>query len=164
MRSTPLALASILVLLTACKGDEEPIDSDTGEEVVDDGQSPQVSDAEAICIEHPDDQGTVDIWSFSVKYDDPQGLADVPRNTFSEPEIEDQHRVAWGQGGTVVDQAGVIACDPEGGTCTGTFRGDTYNVPCSTASDWTFDIIIKDLDGNEGSASTQGEKGVAPAK
>ncbi|MFT5582517.1 MAG: hypothetical protein ACI9VR_000093 [Cognaticolwellia sp.] len=145
--------------LTACKGDDEVVDSDTGEEVVDDGQSPTLSDPSALCLEHPDGEGTVDLWNFQVKFDDPQGTEDVPRNLFSEEDVDDQHHIEWLRDGNMVDQAGVVACDPEGGTCTGSFPGASYGLTCSSATDWRFRFVIKDYDGNEGTIEVQGGKG-----
>lgn len=156
---TQLCILLAALSLTACKGDDEVVDSDTGEEIVDDGVSPELSDPSAECVEHPDGEGTVDLWNFSVKFDDPQGTEDVPRNLFSEPSVDDQHHIEWLRDGNVVDQAGVVACDPDGGTCTGSFPGASYGLTCSAATDWRFRFVIKDYDGNEGTIEVQGKKG-----
>jgi len=145
--------------LTACKSGVTVEDSDTGEEVVDDGQSPTLSEPSAKCVEHPDGEGTVDLWNFQVLFDDPQGTEDVPRNLFSEADVDDQHHIEWLRDGNMVDQAGVVACDPDGGTCTGSFPGASYGLTCATATDWRFRFVIKDYDGNEGTIEVQGAKG-----
>lgn len=162
MRSTPLAIFTGLVLLTACKGDDEPIDSDTAEEVVDDGVSPKLSELEAICRTH--DEGgdnPYDLWSFSLSYDDPQGPNDVPRNTFQEDEAY-KHGVSWGQDGQTVDTAfDIVVCDPDAATCTGSFQANLYSLPCTSADEWTFELFVVDVDGNKGSATVQGERGAS---
>lgn len=145
--------------LTACKGDEV-VDSDTGEEIVDDGVSPVVTDASAQCLTFDEGSETeYEQWSFTAKFDDPQGPSDVPRSTLDKEDLEDQHRVSWGQDGQVLNEVPAIVCDPNAGECLGTLQASLYSLPCSSATEWTFEIFIVDLDGNQGSDSVQGEKG-----
>ena len=108
-----------------------------GEDGASDGQSPTLSDGDAWCYPHPDGELTVNLWSVTARYADPQGDASV-ENFYLD--------------GIVVLQSGseraryALAC--RDGSCVGSWNEADDLIACANASAYTVEVRVIDEDGN----------------
>lgn len=145
----------LLAFALACFGkggdaDDSENNGTDDSEVVADGVSPIVKDAEAYCEEHTTGD-TFYQWFFSATYDDPQGL----KNVDPSPEGSYGHLVEVYKDGSLVADSELIVCSNSTGECVGSVNADTIGVPCN--SGYIFRIVITDIDGNTGWDEVEGE-------
>ncbi|MCB9743859.1 MAG: hypothetical protein H6741_17565 [Alphaproteobacteria bacterium] len=143
-------LIALFAFSAACGGKED--DTGGGDDsgaVVDDGMSPQVTDLDAYCYEHTTGD-TFFQWVVAGVATDPQGTNTL--ETFATVSIQRG-------GGEVSSQQAVVGADD--GEIVGSFNADTIGVPCSSASEFTWEVTVVDDDGNSGSASVVGRQGTA---
>lgn len=142
-----------LLIALGCTN-KDSISTDTGASgdssgPVDDGVSPSVHEAAAECSEHTTGD-TFYQWNFSARYEDPQGLENVPR-TF--------HLIRIERDGNVLKESELLVCDDGSGQCTGSATDDQLGTSCPSADEYDITFVITDYDGNSGEATVTGEEG-----
>lgn len=145
MRTSSLFLLPLAFVL-AC-GDKDGEDSaDSGDtEVIPDGVSPQVLEADAHCYLHATGDETY-FWTFSAEVTDPQGDDDIPTGFV--------HDIRFLRDGNVIEEiVDLLAC--RDGACSASFQEAQYGIPCTTADDWTVRFTVYDHEANSGSLDVQ---------
>lgn len=136
MRYSTLTL--LVFSLAACKdkgGDDTASADDSGTGVVDDGETPSITTADAWCYLH-DTGDPVITWSIKATASDPQGEDTL------ESFVTDAIIVKSGD--TVVTTQAMV-CDTTG-SCSGAFSEDASGVACSAATSYTFVLAVEDED------------------
>lgn len=143
-----MRILTLVLLLTACAGEEDAAKDDTAgggddtgdtNDTVDPDVTPEVLSVDLVdCAEQ---QSAGEVWQIQISVDDPQGADTIAGGTLS---------VQSSEGGELADYD--LACG--GGSCFGGFRADYDGIGCSLIGDIKLVFTVTDEDGNTSAPRT----------
>ncbi len=123
---------------TDADGDTDA-DADADTDADADPDQPVIESADASCYETGEGD-TWEEWMAICQVSDPQGTETIPAMDMDNSLVQ-----VTEESNEVTTQ--ILVCDAKG-TCSATFRAETYSMGCDKASDYVFTFTVADEDGN----------------